>query len=118
MSKVPQELQYTPEHEYVRRTEEEGVVVVGITYFSLVLGELFPKRLALHAPEAVAAAIARPMQLLSRAMLPFVKLLTFSTEVLLRLVGVVRVRLERVVEPVDARHDRVAGKMARQGRME
>lgn len=65
-----------------------AVVVIGITYFSLVIGELFPKRLALHAPEAVAAAIARPMQLLSRAMLPFVKLLTFSTEVLLRLVGV------------------------------
>ena len=73
-----------------------GGPVDGITYFSLVLGELFPKRLALHAPEAVAAAIARPMQLLSRAMLPFVKLLTFSTEVLLRLVGV-RERVRQTV---------------------
>ena len=34
MSNVPQELQYTPEHEYVRRTEEEGVVVVGITDYA------------------------------------------------------------------------------------
>ena len=34
MSKVPQELLYTPEHEYVRRTEEEGVVVVGITDYA------------------------------------------------------------------------------------
>jgi len=34
MSKVPQELLYTPEHEYVRRTEEEGVVAVGITDYA------------------------------------------------------------------------------------
>jgi putative hemolysin len=65
-----------------------GIVVLGITYLSLVLGELTPKRLALHAPEAIAARIARPMQWLSIAMLPFVKLLTLSTEGLLRLLGV------------------------------
>lgn len=65
-----------------------AIVVVGITYFSLVLGELLPKRLALHAPEAISARIALPMQWLSRAMLPFVKLLTVSTEGLLRLMGV------------------------------
>lgn len=34
MSKVPQELLYTPEHEYVRRTQEEGVVVIGITDYA------------------------------------------------------------------------------------
>jgi putative hemolysin len=65
-----------------------GVVVVAIAYFSLVLGELVPKRLALHAPEAIAARVARPMQWLSAAMLPFVKLLTLSTEGVLRLLGV------------------------------
>jgi putative hemolysin len=65
-----------------------GIVVVAIAYFSLVLGELVPKRLALHAPEAIAARVARPMQWLSAAMLPFVKLLTLSTEGVLRLLGV------------------------------
>lgn len=65
-----------------------ALVVVGITYFSLILGELVPKRLALHAPEAIAARIALPMRWLSRAALPFVKLLTLSTSGLLRLMGV------------------------------
>ena len=65
-----------------------ALVVLGITYVSLVLGELTPKRLALHAPEAIAARIARPMQWLSRIILPFVRLLTFSTGALLRLMGV------------------------------
>jgi putative hemolysin len=73
-----------------------AAVVVAITYFSLVLGELTPKRLALHAPEAIAARIARPMQWLSTAMLPFVKLLTVSTAGLLRLMGV-RERVKQTV---------------------
>ena len=64
------------------------IVVLAIAYFSLVFGELVPKRLALHAPEAIAARVARPMQWLSAAMLPFVKLLTLSTEGVLRLLGV------------------------------
>jgi magnesium and cobalt exporter, CNNM family len=72
------------------------IVVVGITYFSLVLGELVPKRIAIHAPEAIAVRIAVPMQVLSRVMLPFVKLLTLSTEGLLRLFGV-RERVSQTV---------------------
>ena len=73
-----------------------ATVVIGITYFSLVIGELTPKRLALHAPEAIAARIALPMQWLSTAMLPFVKLLTVSTAGLLRLLGV-RERVKQTV---------------------
>jgi putative hemolysin len=73
-----------------------AVVVVGITYFSLVLGELVPKRLAIHAPEAIAMRVAVPMQVLSKAMLPFVKLLTFSTGAVLRLFGV-RERVRQTV---------------------
>ncbi|MCZ7566147.1 MAG: hemolysin family protein [Burkholderiales bacterium] len=65
-----------------------ALVVVGITYFSLILGELVPKRLALHAPEAIATRIALPMRWLCRAALPFVRLLTLSTSGLLRLIGV------------------------------
>ncbi|HEU0201638.1 MAG TPA: CNNM domain-containing protein, partial [Burkholderiaceae bacterium] len=62
-----------------------AIVVIGITYFSLILGELVPKRLALHAPEAIATRVALPMRWLATATLPFVKLLTLSTEGLLRL---------------------------------
>jgi putative hemolysin len=65
-----------------------AIVVIGITYGSLILGELVPKRLALHAPEAIATRIALPLQLVSRVMLPFVKLLTLSSEAILRLFGV------------------------------
>ena len=46
------------------------IVVIGIAFFSLILGELVPKRLALVNPEAVASAIARPMQWLSKATFP------------------------------------------------
>ena len=72
---------------YARETAI-AIVVIGITYGSLILGELVPKRLALHAPEAIATRIALPMQLLSRLMHPFVRLLTISSEWVLRLFGV------------------------------
>lgn len=64
------------------------VVVVVTTYLSLVLGELVPKRLALQNPERVAALVARPMRLLSRLAAPVVRLLSASTHVVLRLLGV------------------------------
>jgi putative hemolysin len=63
-------------------------VVLGITYLSLVVGELVPKRLALNNPEGVATAIATPMRLLSRIAYPAVHLLGLSTEFLLRMLGV------------------------------
>lgn len=65
-----------------------AVVVVGLTYFSLILGELVPKRLALVHPEAIAAIVAQPLTLLAKAMGPFVTLLTFSTAAVLRLLRV------------------------------
>lgn len=61
-----------------------ALVVVLITYVSLVVGELAPKRLALGRPEAVAAFAARPMRLLARFSHPLVQLLAASTEGLLR----------------------------------
>ena len=60
-----------------------GIVVLSITYLSLVIGELVPKRLALNNAERIAAAIARPMQLLSRLTAPLVSVLTFSTRLVL-----------------------------------
>ncbi len=65
-----------------------GLVVVAITYFSLIIGELVPKRLALKNPEAIARWMARPMIQLSRLANPLVRLLSFSTEVVLRVLRV------------------------------
>jgi putative hemolysin len=65
-----------------------GVVVVILTYVSLIVGELVPKRLALMHAEAIAARVARPLSVLARIMGPFVSLLTFSTATVLRLLRV------------------------------
>lgn len=61
------------------------IVVVMITYFTLVLGELAPKRLGLNRPETIARSLALPMQSFSRLVAPVVKLLSASTEFVLRL---------------------------------
>ena len=64
-----------------------GVVVVIITYLSVVIGELVPKRLALINPEAIASVIALPMEWLSRVSSPVVRFFNLSSEAVLRLVG-------------------------------
>jgi putative hemolysin len=61
--------------------------VAAITYFSLVLGELVPKRFGLSNPEGIAMRLARPMNWLSRFAAPVVYCLSVSTEALLRLLG-------------------------------
>ncbi|SEA85696.1 putative hemolysin [Flavobacterium gillisiae] len=60
-----------------------GVVVVVLTFFSLVLGELLPKRIGLNHPEAIAKKVAMPMKFVSIVTAPFIWLLTHSTEFLL-----------------------------------
>jgi putative hemolysin len=62
-----------------------AVVVIGISYFSLILGELLPKRLALLRPEPIAAALARFMRGMARAAAPIEWLLSATTDLLLRL---------------------------------
>ena len=64
-----------------------GTVIIAITYLSIVLGELIPKRIALKNPERIASIVARPMRLLSKVAAPFVWLLGASTDALLRLLG-------------------------------
>lgn len=61
-----------------------GLVVVLLTFFSLVLGELFPKRIGLNYPEKIAKSLAIPMKWISIATAPFIWLLTISTEFLLK----------------------------------
>lgn len=62
-----------------------AISVVLITYFSIIFGELVPKRAALLAPERIATLVAMPMNVISRITAPFVLLLTMSTRFLLRL---------------------------------
>ncbi|MCP2937673.1 CNNM domain-containing protein, partial [Salmonella enterica subsp. enterica serovar Typhimurium] len=62
-------------------------MVVGITYFSVVVGELVPKRLALLAPEGIASLISRPMVLLARVARPLVWVLSVTSNAILRIAG-------------------------------
>ena len=61
------------------------VIVVILTYFSLVLGELVPKRIGLSRPEYLAKNFAKPMSWLSRITFPFIWLLTSSTHLIVKL---------------------------------
>ena len=65
-----------------------AIVVIVITYLSLIVGELVPKRFAMTFPETIASAVARPLSLLARILGPFVTLLTLSTIGVLRLLGI------------------------------
>ena len=71
-----------------------GVIVIVITYLTLVLGELVPKRIGLNNPERVARLMARPMDRLARLTNPLVRLLSASTELVLRMI-----RLKKPSDP-------------------
>jgi len=64
-----------------------GIVVLAITYLSLVVGELVPKRIAMHNPERAASLVAAPMKRLSVLASPLVWILSVSTEAVVRLTG-------------------------------
>ncbi|MEY3420063.1 MAG: hypothetical protein RIR48_343 [Bacteroidota bacterium] len=64
------------------------IVLILITYFSIVLGELFPKRIGINFPEPIAIALAKPMYFISRIASPFVWVLTISNNVLLSIFGI------------------------------
>ena len=65
-----------------------GIVVVVLTFFSLVLGELLPKRIGLNYPESIAKSVAVPMKLISTITMPFIWLLTTSTDFLLKILQI------------------------------
>lgn len=79
-----------------------GIVVLGITYLTLIFGELAPKRLALHSPERIAASVAAPMRALSTLAGPVVGLLGGSTDLVLRLLGA------RLAEEVPVTQEEIA----------
>ncbi len=84
-----------PVSEFLRRWLEAttsdyaatAIVVVTITYFSIVLGELVPKRIGQMNPEAIARVVSRPVKWLSIATKPFVKLLSASTNFVIAILG-------------------------------
>ena len=74
------------------------IVVVLITYFSIVLGELVPKRVALNNPEGIAAIIGQPMSWFSKAVRPAVKVLSFTTDLILGIFGMKHAPEETISE--------------------
>lgn len=65
-----------------------GIVVVLLTYLSLIVGELVPKRLAMLFPETIAGAVSRPLSFMAFLLTPFVNLLTGSTSLVLKILGI------------------------------
>ena len=74
------------------------IVVAIITYFSVIIGELVPKRLALTNPEKIASALARPMNALATSFSPVVNLLSHSSDFLMALLGVRKTKESAVSE--------------------
>ncbi|WP_309145446.1 hemolysin family protein [Robertmurraya sp. DFI.2.37] len=64
------------------------IITLVLSYFTLVLGELVPKRLAVHKAEQIAFLATAPLAILSKVISPFVQLLTFSTNLIVRVFGV------------------------------
>jgi putative hemolysin len=75
-----------------------GLVVLTITYLTLIIGELVPKRLALYSPETISRSMARPMLLLASVARPVVWVLSRSTDLVLRMLGVTGVHRPSVTE--------------------
>ena len=76
-----------PELAPYSRSLSVALMVLIVTYFSLIVGELVPKRLAMRNPEPIASFFAGPMRVLSIIAFPLVKLLSVSTEIVLKLFG-------------------------------
>ncbi|MDI9639264.1 hemolysin family protein [Oscillatoria amoena NRMC-F 0135] len=85
---LARELQRVPMFRPYAQALSFSLVVIGITYLSLIVGELVPKRLALNSPEEIATLVARPMSFLSAIASPIVHLLSASTEMVLRMLGI------------------------------
>jgi putative hemolysin len=75
-----------------------AIVVAAITFVSIVLGELVPKRIAILYPETMAATIARPLQFMARLAHPFVRLLALTTDGIMRVLGMHRHKDETPTE--------------------
>ncbi len=75
-----------------------AIIVICVTYLSIVLGELLPKRLGMTFPEPIAIVLAKPMMLLSKITSPFVWLLTKSNNLILSMLGINKITSSKVSE--------------------
>lgn len=91
------------------------LVVIAISYLSLVVGELVPKRLALANPERYAVALSPSMKLLSKVAAPAVRFLSWSSDLLIRLIPV-RTSEEQTVTEEEVRH--IIGQATEAGALE
>jgi putative hemolysin len=78
------------------------LVVLIITYFSLIFGELVPKRLGLHSPEGISATMAKPMNIISTITSPLIWILTVSTDLILSIFRI-KAKEENVVSEEEIR---------------
>ncbi len=74
------------------------IIVIFITYLSIVLGELLPKRIGMTFPEPIITALSKPMSILSKITSPFVWLLSVSNNGLLKLMGIKKTSDSKVSE--------------------
>ena len=74
------------------------IVAVIVTFVTIVIGELVPKRIALLAPEKIASAVAMPMNAISTLAAPFVWLLSRSTRLLIQLLGLDKSNADKVTD--------------------
>ena len=86
--KVSPLLGFIPWMEPYRETIASAISILIVTYLTLVIGELVPKRVALNNPENIASAIARPMRMFATIASPVVYLLSASTDFVVRLLGI------------------------------
>ncbi len=75
-----------------------AIIVICVTYLSIVLGELLPKRLGMTFPEPIAIVLAKPMMAISKITSPFVWLLTKSNNLILSLLGINKIAASKVSE--------------------
>lgn len=75
-----------------------SIVVLAITYLSLIIGELVPKRLALSNPEKIAMYVARPMNFLSSVVSPVVTILSVSTDFILQRLNIKQINENEITE--------------------
>lgn len=73
---------------YTAQVIARVIIIVSVTYVTLVLGELFPKKLGMNSPEKISGIIIKPMNLLSKLFYPFVWLLSVSTKGLTTIFGI------------------------------
>ena len=74
------------------------IVAVIVTFVTIVIGELVPKRIALLAPERIATAVAMPMNVISTLAAPFVWLLSRSTRLLIQILGLDKSNTDKVTD--------------------